>query len=87
MRKNIKEIKACYSLRIFCCNFPAIFYVYIDFREKGKKEREGNVDVRNSDCLSPVHSPIGGQIHNLGMCPDQRSNPQHFGIQDDAPSN
>ena len=42
---------------------------------------------RNIDWLLPTHATTGDWTHNLGMCPDQESNPQHFGVQDDAPTN
>ena len=52
-----------------------------------ERKRERNVDVRNMDWLPPVHTPIGNWIRNLGMCPDQELNRQHFGAQDSTPTN
>ena len=44
----------------------------VDFREGGKEgERERNPNVREKYCLLPlVHTPIGDQTCNPGMCPD-----------------
>ena len=42
----------------------------------GGRERE-----RNIDKLPVVCAPTGDQTLNLGMCPDQQSNPQPFGLQ------
>ena len=55
-------------------------------REEGR-ERERNIDVRETVIgLPPVHAPTRNQTHNLGMCPDWESNPQPFGVWDDAPT-
>ena len=51
------------------------------------RERERNTDVRNINQLPPVHAPTGNQTCNLGLCPDQRWNPQPFGVQDHTPTN
>ena len=40
----------------------------------GKKERERNMDERNVDQLSFVHTPTGVLACNPGMCPDWDSN-------------
>ena len=61
----------------------------IDFREWGR-EREGerNIDVREKHPLVTSHTcPDRGWNPQLGMCPDLELNPQHFGVQDDAPTN
>lgn len=50
-----------------------------------KKKRKGN--ERNVDQLLSICAPTRAQIHNLGICPDQESNPQLFGLWDDAPTN
>ena len=34
-----------------------------------------------------MHPGWGWNPHNLGMCPDEESNLQPFGIWDDAPTN
>lgn len=44
-------------------------------REIGRK-RERNCDMRDIDLLPPIFTPIGNRIHNLGMFPDWKSNPQ-----------
>ena len=44
----------------------------IDFRERG---REGRKEGENTDVLPLVLALTGDQTHNLGMCPDQESNP------------
>ena len=55
--------------------------MFIDFRERGKGRqgvgvgRERNMDVREKHQLPPVCTPAGDHTHNLGMCPDQESNP------------
>ena len=53
--------------------------MFIDFRED---ERE-----RNIYQLPTVCAPNEDWTHNLGMCPMQGSNPQPFGVWDDAPTN
>ena len=37
--------------------------------------------------LSSIYASTGDWTCNLSMCPDQGSNPQDFGTQDDAPTN
>ena len=50
--------------------------MFIGFREKGgEEEGERNIDARNFNQLPPVHALTGHQTCNLGMCPDQESNP------------
>ena len=39
---------------------------------------------RNMDQLPLAHALTENQICNLGMCPDQESNLQPFGLRDDA---
>ena len=56
----------------------------IDFRERG---REGRKEGENTDVLPLVHALTGDQTHNLGMCPDQESNPWPFDLWDEAPTN
>ena len=57
------------------------FKTLIDFRE-GKRTREKE---RNIDWL-PLVRPDQYWTCNLGMCPDQASNLQPFGLQDDVPT-
>ena len=47
----------------------------------GGKEREKNIS-----WLPLIGSSTGDQTHNPGMCPNRVSNPQPFGIGDDAPT-
>ena len=53
---------------------------------KQERERGASVFERNIDLLPPTHAPTGDQTHSPGVCPDQGSNPQPFGVQDDAPT-
>ena len=39
---------------------------------------------RNIYWLPPVCATTEDQTYNLGMCPDQESNPWPLGLQDDA---
>ena len=51
-------------------------------------ERHTSVWKRNINPLPLICAPTGDQTYNLGMCPDRESNPQPFGVWDDAtPSN
>ena len=64
--------------------------MFIDFRETewgGAREREPVMWERNIDWLPPIRAPTRDWTWNLGMCPDQESNPQPFGVQDDTPTN
>ena len=56
-------------------------YVLISQREEGRGRE------RNTDHLSPVCTPTRDPTHNLDKGPDQGSNPQPFGAEDDAPTN
>ena len=61
--------------------------MFIDFRErKGERERERvtMMQERNIDPLLPVCTLARDQTLNLGMCPDQGSNLQPFGVWDSA---
>ena len=42
---------------------------------------------RKINRLPPVHAPTKDWTCNLGMCPEQKSNPQPFGVWDGAPTN
>ena len=57
-----------------------------DFRERGR-EREKPQCERIINWLPPIHAPNKDGNQNPGKCPDQRSNPQHFGAWGDAPTN
>ena len=52
--------------------------MFIAFREEGRQ--------RNTDWSPPVCAPTKGQSCNLGVLPDWESNPQPFGVQDEAPT-
>ena len=64
--------------------------MFIDFRERGKGG-EKNIGMKRNISWFEKHPPICAltwdQTHNLGMCPDQGSNLQPFGVRDDAPAN
>ena len=64
---------------------------FIDFREKmgteRERERETSMWERNIYWLLPIYALTGDRTWNLGMCPNQGSNPQHFGVRDDALTN
>ena len=58
-------------------------------REEGRqKEKERERDRQTDiDQLPPVCAPMGGQTHNLGMCPEWELNPQPFRVWDNIPTN
>ena len=60
-------------------------------REKGKdreKERNSNVREKHQLVASPMHpTPNWGWTYNLGMCPNQGSNPWPFSLWDNAMTN
>ena len=54
-------------------------------REQGR-ERGENMDVREKhDRLPFLHAPTGDGTLSLGVRPEQRWNPQPFGVRDNAP--
>ena len=57
----------------------------IDWR-KGERVRERERE-REMGQLPPVPAPNKNRTCNLGMCPDQESNPQPFAVQEDTPAN
>ena len=61
-------------------------HVLTDFRERGREGQRGRERWRNIDGLPPIHTPRRDWIGNPGKRPDQESNPQPFGAQDDAPT-
>ena len=64
--------------------------MFIDFRERGRgwgETGETMMSVRNMDQWPPTNALTGDRTHNLGVCPDRRSNPQPFTIQENAPTN
>ena len=71
---------------IFIYPHLRIWDMLIDFRET-ERERETSIWERNIHLLPPIHSLTKDWTRNLGMCPDQESNPQPFGVQDDASTN
>ena len=60
--------------------------IFIDFRQRGG-EREREKYLYDKHRLLPICTPTRNQTHNLGMCPDQESNPQSFGVWDHSPTN
>ena len=53
-----------------------------DFIESGK--REISMCEKNVNQSPLQRAPTEDRTCNLGMCPDQESNPQPFGVQNDA---
>lgn len=67
-------------LTILTHSFCVCVDTFIDFREKGRKrerEKHRNIDVRDKhgSAASCTH-----QTRNIGMCLDQESNQQIFGM-------
>ena len=65
--------------------FVKILFIYLNlFSERGKgreKERERNIDVRETHHLVASHMPPAGDLsQNPGMCPDKESNWQPFSL-------
>ena len=62
--------------------------MFIDLREreKGAGREEERERQRNIYWLPPIRTPTVDHIRNLGMCPDQKSNPQPFGVWDHTPT-
>ena len=61
--------------------------MFIDFRERGRG-RERNIDVREKRLLCYLpYALTRDQTLNLGMFPNQKLNPQPFGVQENAPTN
>ena len=59
-------------------NFDPHLRIFLLLTLERGREREKNIDVGNTDHLTPVCAPTRVQTYNLGMCPDQESNPQTF---------
>ena len=57
--------------------------MFIDFRKRGREEREILMSERNIDQPLPVYTPTGDLTYSLRMCPDQELNLQPFGVWDD----
>ena len=55
---------------------PRIFLLILQREEAIERKTETSLWERNIDQLPPVCTPTGDQTHNLGMCPDQGSDPQ-----------
>ena len=47
-------------------------------------EREKRRGGERETSMPPIHALPRYQTQNPGMCPDRESNPQPFGVQDDA---
>ena len=58
-----------------------ICLLILEREERGERKRE-----RNINWLPPIYALTGDGTHNLAMFPDQESNPQPFGVWDDAPT-
>ena len=48
--------------------------MFIAFRERGKRERERNIDVRNIDWLPPIHALTRNRTHNILVYGDAPNN-------------
>ena len=77
---------------IYMCLCTHIFFnpMYIDLRkremERGREREKNNVRAKHRSVASYT-CPDQGSNPSLLMCPDQESNLQPFGVQDDAPTN
>ena len=70
------------------CLFVCFICLFVYLKERGRsKERETSTRERNICQLPSVCTLTMGQTCNLGMCPDWESNPQPFGVGDNAPTN
>ena len=54
--------------------------------EKEREREEHRCSEKNMDQLPLVCTLTGGKTCNLGMCPDQESNPQSFSLGDNVPT-
>lgn len=59
---------------------------FLGFFRQEVRERQTNIIVRNINLLPPVGIPAGHGTPNLGMCPDQQSNPRLSGAHGNAPT-
>ena len=70
--------------------FIFYFILFIYFLERGEgreRERERNIDVRGKHRLAAIcmcPDPTGDRTQNPGMCPNQESSWQPFGLPHDA---
>ena len=67
-------------------DFTYLKNMFIDLWERGRK-REKHVCEKHWSVASHAFPNRGNQTGNLGMCPDQESDPQPFGAWDDGPTN
>ena len=61
---------------VFVPIFLDFIYLFLERERKGEREGENHQCVLGSQT-----SPTGDPAHNLGMCPDWKSNQQPFGSQ------
>ena len=65
-----------------------MYLLILETEEGGENEREKNLCKRKTLISLPhEHARTEDWTHNLGMRPDQESNLQHLGAQDNAPTN
>ena len=89
MPQNIQQLKIFNGYKMLeylqQIHIP-VFKFY--FRERGRGgERERDINMREKHRSTVFHMhPDREQTHNLGMCPNCKSNPQPFGVQDNAPT-
>ena len=53
----------------------------------GERHTHPHTHTSFASCTRPDQTAYGRQTQNRGMYPDWELNPQHFGVQDDAPTN
>ena len=71
---------------LFLNSHPRIGVLILEREEGRQRERERQRE-RNINRLPPVRAPTGCQTHSLGRGPDKKSDPQPFGVQNNAPTN
>ena len=59
----------------------------IDFGREGRQRGEKHRHERNINWLCLLGDLTRGWTHSQGVCPDQESDPQAFGVWDNAPAN
>ena len=71
-----------------CLSSPEdIFNLFLEKEEVGERGRERERERETSVGCLLVCAFTWNPTCNLGMCPDQESNPGLFGLWDDAPTN
>ena len=65
---------------------PKGIFLLILEREREEEKAIEKESERNINLLPPVCALTGDKTCNLGVCPQWESNPQPFGVQDNAPT-